>query len=127
MKKLYLVLVVLISAISYAADIGDIGPSYSTTTVVVDRPGLAKQNCLTNLTISGSNFPVAGFTISVIDGGLTTGSTVYAITSTTGPVVQSWNYNSPLCVTHNSSMTITATHGTATGRVSYKGYIRDSR
>lgn len=124
MKKLIVLSLLLVGAVSYSVGDSSLGPDSSLVNVTLPRPGAGQQNCLTDLTVSGSNFPAAGFLVSVKDGSVTEGTTIYAIAVTTGPFEQNWNYPEPLCTTHNSSMTIIGTHGASTVRVNYNGYIK---
>lgn len=119
----YLILTVLILGNAYVWA-GNIGPSYITTSTTLERPGAGKQNCLTDISASGSNFPAAGYTVMVLDGSLTQNTTIYSVTVTTGPLIEVFNSDYPLCTTHNSSMTFVGSYGGSTVKINYQGFIK---
>ena len=71
--------------------------------ILIPYPGAPERNCITDLTVSANQTMV----ISVLDGSLTTNTTLYSMTISSGvPFAEHWDPASPLCGLGNSSMTI---------------------
>lgn len=71
-------------------------PSLTTPPLILlNFPGAGKRNCLTDISVSCTNFPT-NFSLFVLDG--QQGTTAYAITKTTDVVIEDWYRGNPLCL-----------------------------
>jgi hypothetical protein len=112
-------------SLSFAGDIGLIGPDVAPSAyVVIAAPGGNKRNCITDLTSSSTSQII----IRVLSGTVTT----YTVTAASSTVVpEHWHEKAPLCGGVNMPLTIKANLGTSASVIesatflSYSGLVRE--
>lgn len=107
MKK-YLAALLLLASSVYAADNYRIQFTTSGTNgpyqynLIQGKGGTGISNCFTDISVSATNFPAAGFDLYIFDG-FPNGTTVYTLAQSTGALVENWPIEYPLCLSPNTS------------------------
>lgn len=127
MKRLLAVLI-LISGVVYAADddstnyspifVSSSGTKLGSPKIVFNEipTGSKAQNCITDISVSASNFDPGGFTISILDGNTTS----YSLSQTTMSLIESWYPRNPFCLSPNTSTYFTISAGNF--KINISGY-----
>lgn len=136
MKKLF-TFIILLSSVGFAADPVTFPQKWETiqvsSTATPSNLGTPLQvqvgpsnvsnvkitNCITKLSWSGDNYPAAGATISVLD----RNATYYSLTLATGPLVEIWPPEYPLCLSANTTTYVQVSTGNF--KVNVSAYRRD--
>ncbi len=129
MKKLLLAVLFLTSYVYAAQDEGDYesvsisssGFTLRNTAVLFNYPTGGQRNCITDISVSADGLTVAGgYTFYILDGHQ--GTTSYALTSTTYPIVESWYPKNPLCLSANTTTYVYVSTGNA--RINVSGHVK---
>lgn len=89
---------------------------------LIEGRNTGRVACITNISASASNFSGGGFSLYIVDG-LPNGATAYQITQTTGTLTNNWSYETPLCLSPNTS-SFFQIQSSSTYKVNIAGYIK---
>jgi len=138
MKKLILSAFLFVMGVLFLTPAKAVGPGYygngtgfdpiqitSQTAVAIQgnipipAPGSNLRNCITEITTSDTNFSPPTYSISVYEVSI---ATYYAVDLTTGPVIENWPTDFPLCLGGNNAAYLQISTGI--WKVNISGYKR---
>lgn len=131
MKKLLLIALFITSYVYAGQDESDFqsvsissaGPTVRGTFVFFNYPTGGSRNCITDISVSADGLTVPGYSFYILDGHSPGGGTTsYAISSTTYPVIESWYPKNPLCLSANTTTYVYVSTGNA--KINVSGYVK---